>query len=465
MFLLNLASVITAGSGPRNYDYDKKYERDKQGDELAENARIWNVYLDEAESYDMDMIGGFRNNIDGLLVFAALFSAVVTTFVAQTSQSLQPDNAQITASLLHETNQILRAAGNRTSINAIPTATLAPGSRTYSLTDLWVNGLFFTSLALSLSTALLTVLAKQWIQAYTVVVSGSAETRALIRHFRYAGLMKYKLSEVVESLPLILHSSVAIFFVGLALYVSQLSSPICGVVSAITVLTFVFYFGTSMLPAFDIACPYRIPFIFSFTKPLILFICAQFGHEEDIHNLVDQGMNLSLCNESKPGWTALHEAVFCGNLDTVTALSQQEPGLMSQASDYHFEKPRTALEVAIICCKPDVVACLLDHGAQAPPDALHTAVELHRLADESLKTVQLLFDHGWDRTVKNEYGNTPIDVVHDWPDWHQYKLQEPEFIDYLENYQTVRLSPYEPTAFPPLSEEKNQVGNVLEEIH
>ncbi|KAG6876461.1 hypothetical protein C0993_002910, partial [Termitomyces sp. T159_Od127] len=69
MFLLNLASVITSASGPRNYDYDKKYERDKQGDELAENARIWNVYLDEAESYDMDMIEGFRNNIDGLLVF------------------------------------------------------------------------------------------------------------------------------------------------------------------------------------------------------------------------------------------------------------------------------------------------------------------------------------------------------------------------------------------------------------
>ncbi|KAG6864193.1 hypothetical protein C0993_009264, partial [Termitomyces sp. T159_Od127] len=148
----------------RNYDYEAKYHPDKKGDEAKENARVWNVYLDEAESYDMDMIQGFRNNIDGLLVFAALFSAVVTTFVAQTSQSLQPDNVQIIAALLYENIQVLRAAGNRTTIDAIPMATLAPGSRTYSLTDLWVNGLFFTSLALSLSTALLTVLAKQWIQ-------------------------------------------------------------------------------------------------------------------------------------------------------------------------------------------------------------------------------------------------------------------------------------------------------------
>ncbi|KAG6862756.1 hypothetical protein C0993_001642, partial [Termitomyces sp. T159_Od127] len=129
-----------------------------------ENARVWNVYLDEAESYDMDMVQGFRNNIDGLLVFASLFSAVVTTFVAQTSQSLQPDNGQIMASLLYENNQLMRAAGNGISVDTIPKAVLVPGSRTHSSTDLWVNGFFFTSLALSLSTALLTVLAKQWIQ-------------------------------------------------------------------------------------------------------------------------------------------------------------------------------------------------------------------------------------------------------------------------------------------------------------
>ncbi|KAG6863776.1 hypothetical protein C0993_010388, partial [Termitomyces sp. T159_Od127] len=121
----------------RNYDYDKTYQRDKQGDEVTENARIWNVYLDEAESYDMDMVQGFRNNIDGLLVFAALFSAVVTTFVAQTSQSLQPDNGQIIASILYENNQLLRAAGNKTSIDAVPKTALVPGSQTYSSTDLW----------------------------------------------------------------------------------------------------------------------------------------------------------------------------------------------------------------------------------------------------------------------------------------------------------------------------------------
>ncbi|KAG5726591.1 Inversin-B [Termitomyces sp. T112] len=251
-----------ANIGARVYDYTDKYKSDKPGEEIEENARVWSVYLDEAESHDADVMQGYRTIIDGLLVFASLFSAVVTTFVAQTSQALAPDYAQVTAVLLLENNQLLRAAGNSTTLNDIPAASLHPGSHTYSSTDVWVNGFFFTSLGLSLSTALLSVLAKQWIQAYTTIVPGGAKTRALIRHFRFQGTVKWKLGEIIESLPLILHGSVALFLIGLALYTSQLSSPICGVVVAITCFTFLFYLGTLVLPAVFLDCPYRISFLF-----------------------------------------------------------------------------------------------------------------------------------------------------------------------------------------------------------
>ncbi|KAG6809212.1 hypothetical protein H0H93_016013 [Arthromyces matolae] len=109
--MLNSRAGRPVGLG-RNHDYNAIYEAEPAGQESSENARVWRVYLDEADAYDTDMINSFETILDSLLVFASLFSAVVTTFVAQTSQVLQPDNAQITVSLLVETNQLLRAAGD-----------------------------------------------------------------------------------------------------------------------------------------------------------------------------------------------------------------------------------------------------------------------------------------------------------------------------------------------------------------
>ncbi|KAG6816799.1 hypothetical protein H0H87_002768 [Tephrocybe sp. NHM501043] len=76
------------------------------------------------------------------------------------------------------------------------------------------------------------------------------------------GMLDWKLGHIIESLPLILHGSVAIFLIGLSLYVSQRSHPISWVVASITIITFAAYLGTSILPAISIACPYRIPSIF-----------------------------------------------------------------------------------------------------------------------------------------------------------------------------------------------------------
>ncbi|KAG6907344.1 hypothetical protein DXG01_009266 [Tephrocybe rancida] len=278
------AFIPQAPSGPgnatgiRNYDYTFKYPRDKRGEEHKENARVWNVYLDEAEMYDTEMIQGFRNIIDGVLVFAALFSAIVTTFITQTSQALQPDNAQITVSLLLENNLLLRAAGNITTMNTVPRG-LSPEAVTHTTIDTWVNGLFFSSLALSLSSALLTVLAKQWIQAYTAVVSGPARTRSLIRHIRFEGIQEWKFETVIQCLPLILHGSVVMFLVGLTLYVSKISSPICGVVSVILVVTMGFYLGTSILSVVYFKSPFRVPILMNmvqwvFDMALLLHMCS-----------------------------------------------------------------------------------------------------------------------------------------------------------------------------------------------
>lgn len=95
---------------------------------------------------------------------AGLFSAVVTTFVVQTSTALQADYAQISVSIMLELVAIQRAWASGSPVDGVPKSVLSIDSVTASSLDYWCNGFWFVSLALSLSTALMAVLVKQWIQ-------------------------------------------------------------------------------------------------------------------------------------------------------------------------------------------------------------------------------------------------------------------------------------------------------------
>lgn len=58
---------------------------------MSANARVWRVYLDEAAHFDVDLVENIRDTVDVTLVFAGLFSAVVSTLVGQTPTALQPN--------------------------------------------------------------------------------------------------------------------------------------------------------------------------------------------------------------------------------------------------------------------------------------------------------------------------------------------------------------------------------------
>ncbi|KAH8822388.1 hypothetical protein DL96DRAFT_349662 [Flagelloscypha sp. PMI_526] len=255
--------------GGRTFDYEQKYTPDSFGEEARDEARVWATYLDEAESHDHDMIQGFRDTIDSLLVLAGLFSAIVATFVAQTSQSLKPDFAQLNLLVHMEQNALLRMGGNVSAMGHIPSPNVTTDTPTYTTADLWINGLFLTSLSLSMVTALLAVLVKQWCQAYTSVTSGSARDKCLTRQFRFDGLIKWKLPEIVGSLPLLLHLAFGVFFIGLSYFVYDLHKTLSSTVIIITILAAVTYFGTAILPAFFLECPYRIPILFRTGRFLI----------------------------------------------------------------------------------------------------------------------------------------------------------------------------------------------------
>ncbi|KZV86889.1 hypothetical protein EXIGLDRAFT_621335, partial [Exidia glandulosa HHB12029] len=123
------------------------------------SARVWKVYRKEATIVDNALLEGWSNTLNILLIFAGLFSAVATAFVIESYQQLQPDNAAYAATALY----ILVAASNHSkALDLPPPPDLAYGSSV----SRWINGLWFTSILLSLAVALLSILVLQWIGEY-----------------------------------------------------------------------------------------------------------------------------------------------------------------------------------------------------------------------------------------------------------------------------------------------------------
>ncbi|KAL1690011.1 hypothetical protein GGG16DRAFT_126018 [Schizophyllum commune] len=252
-------SVLPQAKAANPFDYEQKYDEDEYCKEMAPNARFWRVYLDEAHIYDAEMIEGWRDTLDVLLVFAGLFSAVVTTLVVQSSTALKPDYAQISASLMIELIGIQRALAKGSEIDAVSPSALGIDSLTASALDYWCNAFWFISLTLSLSAALMAVLVKQWLQAYKSNTFGTPKHQALVRQFRLAGIERWNVPLIVGLLPMALHLALLLFFVGLTLFIFALSSAIAAVVITLAIVIYSVYLATNILPMLELGCPYKTP--------------------------------------------------------------------------------------------------------------------------------------------------------------------------------------------------------------
>ncbi|TFL00854.1 hypothetical protein BDV98DRAFT_508489, partial [Pterulicium gracile] len=240
-------------------EYEKTYPADAPNEGMAPNARVWRVFLDEAAA-DLDMVEHTRDTVDVILVFAGLFSAIVSTLTSQASAALQPDIAHVTSALLTELIQVQRAIATGSGLSDVVRSTLSLASpSTTSSTDRWVNAMWFISLAFSLSTTLLAVLVKQWIQAYVSPTSGTPHTQARIRRFRYMGIEKWHVALIVGLLSSLLHLSLFLFFIGLVVLLFTLDITIAIFVTIIALLVYTAYALSNLLPVWYPHCPYRTP--------------------------------------------------------------------------------------------------------------------------------------------------------------------------------------------------------------
>ncbi|KAF8696565.1 Peptidase family S41, partial [Rhizoctonia solani] len=217
---------------------------DKPGEEFSHDAIVWKLYRSEAEEYDQELVKGRHASLD-----AALFSAILTAFLIEAKNMLQQDPADSTNALL-----LIIAQNQVNGVAGLSSIDEPPFSASYAA--LWINGLWFAALGLSLSAALVAMLSKEWLTAYTASRPRPAHTHALLRQARFDGLNSWWALHIIALLPTLLHLSLLLFALGLVVYLWTLDVVVAAVTCVIVALTLIFYLATTLLGAIVPFCPF-----------------------------------------------------------------------------------------------------------------------------------------------------------------------------------------------------------------
>lgn len=191
---------------------------------------------------------------------AGLFSAAVTAFIIESYKLLQPDNTQqYVAAAMYA----LLVASNDAAALALVPPPPSP-SPAASLVPRWINGLWFTSLFLSLATALLCILVKQWLDGYTARTRASSMNPRhwARRHVFYVqGIDAWSVPAIISILPVFLHAALFLFLAGVGVLLWTLDRVIAGWIVGLTGLLLVVYVVCTVLPFWDPACPFSTPLV------------------------------------------------------------------------------------------------------------------------------------------------------------------------------------------------------------
>ncbi|KAI0359424.1 hypothetical protein OH77DRAFT_1395124, partial [Trametes cingulata] len=233
------------------------------------------------KKYTDEMIDRWNTEIDTYLVYAGLFSAIVTGFNVQSYLVLQqqPDPMlaamqQISLQLSSLTiqppfvNSTHPAFGSSDAARAGPAPGPPPDAATVAINTLW-----FSSLVLSLSSASVGIMVKQWLNEFksglpsdkTASEKGESRTgretleSARLRQSRLNNLEKWRVHLVVLAIPVLLQLALAFFLAGLLVLVWSLHPTVAAVTTSFVSLLAIFTLGTMLLPAFKQSCAYLSP--------------------------------------------------------------------------------------------------------------------------------------------------------------------------------------------------------------
>jgi hypothetical protein len=135
--------------------------------------------------------------------------------VADSIKDLRPNPQETSALYLGNVIQLL-ADTNVSRASILSNVVQPPPFHPHRYAVL-VNSLWFLSLAISITSALLATLLQQWARRYLKVThtQDRPQDRARVRAFFFEGADKFHLLWVADTVPALIHLSLALFFAGL----------------------------------------------------------------------------------------------------------------------------------------------------------------------------------------------------------------------------------------------------------
>ena len=193
-----------------------------------------------------------------------MFAAVLTSFLIDSLQNLQPDPAQ-QAIYYHQQSVAMLAQISKQLASIAPQVSIPSPPPPYpafspSISDLRVNSYWLVGLVCSLSAALFATLGQQWVRSYMKVFQQYDHPlkRARFRQFFFEGARPIRAMAI--AVPSLIRFSLILFFIGLCDYLFSLDS-IIAIITTVPICCCGGFFLYGMLkPHFKLQSPHRTLF-------------------------------------------------------------------------------------------------------------------------------------------------------------------------------------------------------------
>ena len=233
-------------------------------------SEFYGHYRKEAEEYDKELMKKYEGDLDTTLIFvsfvplsglrvltwsqAGLFSAVTSAFIIDIQSQLQPDTGDETAALLRV---LIYKIDNTTFGNDTPTLPQWTGPPRAIVE---VQAILYASLVVTLLSAFLAMLGKQWLNRYASTdMRGTAVERSQNRQRKLDGIVTWYFDHVMESPSLMLQIALLLLGCALSRYLWEVNITVASVTLGVASLGIVFYLFVVVAGTASESCPYQTP--------------------------------------------------------------------------------------------------------------------------------------------------------------------------------------------------------------